>query len=97
MLATPSRKRMNLDAQCLRCGAMNIPDNHICGRCGANLPVVYDTEGNVFDREAETRQEEMVKVRRKDSFGSPEKFRVLVRMTVIILSVLFLLWLIRHR
>jgi hypothetical protein len=25
---------------------MNIPDNHICGNCGASLPLVYDQDGN---------------------------------------------------
>lgn len=39
----------NLDVKCLRCGAMNIPENKICGRCGASLPLVYDEEGKVFD------------------------------------------------
>jgi hypothetical protein len=34
------------DAKCLRCGAMNIPENHVCGNCGASLPLVYDRDGN---------------------------------------------------
>ncbi|HUO57154.1 MAG TPA: hypothetical protein VMV05_03160 [bacterium] len=38
----------NTDVECLRCGAMNIPENHICGKCGASLPLVYDEEGKVF-------------------------------------------------
>ncbi len=34
------------DIQCLRCRSWNIPDNHICGNCGASLPVLYDEEGH---------------------------------------------------
>ncbi len=38
----------NLDVKCLRCGAMNIPENRICGACGASLPLIYDEEGKPF-------------------------------------------------
>jgi len=38
----------NLDVKCLRCGAMNIPENRICGACGANLPVIFDESGKAF-------------------------------------------------
>jgi hypothetical protein len=38
----------NLDVKCLRCGVMNIPENRICGACGANLPVIYDEAGKPF-------------------------------------------------
>jgi len=47
MEAPPSEKRLNYDLECLRCGGMNIPENHICGRCGANLPLLYDEEGGI--------------------------------------------------
>ena len=36
----------NYDAKCLRCGVMNIPENRICGSCGASLPLNYDRDGN---------------------------------------------------
>ncbi len=38
----------NLDVKCLRCGVMNIPENRICGACGASLPLIYDEEGKAF-------------------------------------------------
>ncbi len=38
----------NLDVKCLRCGMFNIPENKICGNCGASLPIVYDEEGKPF-------------------------------------------------
>ena len=49
-MSEPSLKPQpkNRDVECLKCGARNIPDNRICGRCGANLPVVYDDKGQVF-------------------------------------------------
>ena len=47
-LSTPRHPR-TADLTCLRCGAGNIPENHVCGRCGASLPVVYDEEGKVFN------------------------------------------------
>ena len=25
---------------------MNIPDNRVCGNCGASLPLIYDSDGN---------------------------------------------------
>jgi len=39
------------DVRCLKCGSYNIPDNHICGKCGASLPVIYDDKGQVFQWE----------------------------------------------
>jgi hypothetical protein len=46
MESDPALHAKNYDVKCLRCGAMNIPDNHICGACGASLPLVYDRDGN---------------------------------------------------
>ncbi len=31
--------------KCLRCGEGNLPDNMVCGYCGASLPLVYDRQG----------------------------------------------------
>ena len=46
------------DIECLKCGAFNIPENHVCGRCGANLPIVYDEEGNIFSWRGHQRWDE---------------------------------------
>jgi hypothetical protein len=36
------------------CRAANIPENIICGACGASLPVVYDKDGRVFRFETDS-------------------------------------------
>jgi hypothetical protein len=41
----PLPEHFNPDLKCLRCGAYNIPDNVICGECGANLPVIFGPDG----------------------------------------------------
>ncbi len=48
METPPARPRKSSDIECLNCGAFNIPENKICGRCGANLPLVYDEQGRIF-------------------------------------------------
>ncbi len=42
------------DVKCLGCQAANIPENVICGACGASLPVVYDKDGRVFRFETDS-------------------------------------------
>jgi hypothetical protein len=52
MKVQPMPEHLNADLKCLQCGAMNIQENRVCGRCGANLPLVYDAEGkpcNILD------------------------------------------------
>ncbi len=34
--------------KCLRCGKGNLPDNIICGYCGASLPLIYNRQGRVI-------------------------------------------------
>jgi hypothetical protein len=41
----PLPEHFNPDVHCLRCGAFNIPDNLVCGNCGANLPLVFGADG----------------------------------------------------
>lgn len=45
MKVAPLPEHLNADVKCLRCGAFNIPDNVVCGACGANLPLVYGPDG----------------------------------------------------
>ena len=50
MVTAPAEapRKKNLDVECLRCGAFNLAENVVCGACGASLPLVYDSEGEVF-------------------------------------------------
>ena len=50
----PTREPKNYDLKCLDCGAFNIPENLVCGACGASLPVVYDKNGKVFHWESDS-------------------------------------------
>ncbi len=63
----------NLDVKCLRCGAMNIPENKICGRCGASLPLVYDEEGKVFDWKEDPYYQALLKKREQESRQKNDK------------------------
>ena len=87
----------NLDVKCLRCGAMNIPENHICGRCGANLPLVYDEEGKVFQWETDSYLKVMLKRRVKDPAKRPEQIRWLLRFLVLLAAFLVAFYIMRHK
>jgi len=86
----------NLDVKCLRCGAMNIPENHICGRCGASLPLVYDEEGKVFQWETDSYLKVMLKRRQKDPAKRPDQMRWVLRFAVLLAAFLFALYIMRH-
>jgi hypothetical protein len=42
------------DVKCLECGSFNLPENVVCGACGASLPVIFDREGRVFRFETDS-------------------------------------------
>jgi len=86
------------DIRCLKCGAFNIPDNHICGRCGANLPLVYDEHGQVFHWEEAKGFKAVMKIPAARSKGpSIGKTRWLLRGVVLLIAVLFALYLLTRR
>lgn len=92
-----SGPRRNADVKCLRCEAMNIPENKVCGRCGANLPLVYDEEGNVFQLKD---QRDSFSAGRSGSGGvrfSPAAVQWVLRFSVILFALLVALWIMRHR
>jgi hypothetical protein len=73
---------------------MNLPENKICGRCGANLPLIFDEEGNVFQP--------------RDSSGpalpglrgarfSPGNVRWVLRFGVVLFALLLALWIMHHK
>ncbi|SRR5665213_162646 len=89
---SPSRK--NTDIKCLKCGAFNIHDNRICGRCGANLPVIYDEKGQVFRWEDAQGYEALVKKPEpKESLASVGNTRWILRAVILIIALLFAFYL----
>jgi uncharacterized OB-fold protein len=97
MKVSPLSPKHNQDIECLRCGAFNIPENHVCGRCGASLPLIYTEEGEVFSwtkdphSDAVMNQGAIRRTRSKYSVGW------LLRFSVILFAVLFAIWILRHR
>ncbi|SRR5579871_876859 len=94
--APPTRYPKNLDIKCLRCGAMNIPENHICGRCGASLPLVYDEEGKVFQWEKDSYLKVMLQRKAKDPSERTNQVRWLMRFGVLLAAFLAAFYILRH-
>ncbi len=81
------------DIECLRCGAFNIPENHVCGRCGANLPIVYDEEGNIFSWRGHKRWDE---TRNQGARRQTLSFGWIIRIGVVLVALFLAFW-IFHR
>src|SRR5580698_7887585 len=92
----PSTPRRNNDVECLRCGAMNLPENKICGRCGANLPLIYDEEGNVF-QPRDLASPSSGKPGFRGARFSPSNARWVLRFSIILFAFLLALWIMHHR
>ncbi len=89
-----SLRRKNTDVKCLKCGAFNIHENRICGRCGANLPVIYDEAGQVFRWEEAQGYEALVKKPEpKENRTSVGKTRWILRALILIIALLFAFYL----
>jgi hypothetical protein len=93
-----ARHGLTGDVKCLRCGAMNIPDNKICGRCGANLPLVYDEDGSIVRL-----QENSFRVLRSDkrsptsSANSVNRTRWMLRFFVVLFALLIAAWVLSRK
>ncbi len=83
--------------ECLRCGAMNLPDNKICGRCGANLPLIYDDEGNVFQPQDPSNSARPGKPGFRGARFSPARARWVLRFSVILFALMLALWIMHHK
>ena len=90
------KPRTSLDQECLRCGAMNIPENRICGGCGASLPLVYDSEGKLFNWRDDPRMERFLKMGADRPFLTPVQAGWVVRGSLILLALLFAFYIL-HR
>ncbi len=96
-MSEPAHYPQNLDVKCLRCGAMNIPENKICGRCGASLPLVYDSEGKVFSWEKDSYLGDILKRKAPDTAKRPDQVRWLLRFLILLAAFLVALCIMRHR
>jgi hypothetical protein len=82
------------DVRCLKCGSYNIPDNRICGKCGASLPVIYDDHGQVFRWEEAQGFEGLMNLPEKGKRGpSVNRTRWLLRGMILLIALLFAFYL----
>jgi hypothetical protein len=95
----PSRRPIRTtDVKCLECGALNIPDNHICGACGANLPVIYDQEGRLFHWETDSPYwDALHPEERKKRQGSWALAPLIFRVVLVFIGILFAMWMMARR
>lgn len=85
-----------MDVECLRCGAMNIPENKICGRCGASLPLVYDEEGKVFDWKKDPYYQAVFKKGGMGKGPAVDRVRWLLRAGILLVALLIAFYILRH-
>ncbi len=96
-LPIPSRRPRSMDVECFRCGAFNLPENKVCGRCGANLPLIYDEAGKVMNWTEDPYFKSVVG-RPKGAFrSSPQSTRMFLRYGVIFVALVIALWLLKHK
>lgn len=94
----PAENRKNLDVECLKCGAFNIPENQVCGRCGASLPLIYDEEGKVFNWREDSHYAALVgRDPQKRSRVRPEQTRWILRVGLILFALFVAFWIMRHK
>jgi hypothetical protein len=76
---------------------MNLPENRICGRCGASLPLVYDGEGNVSGSGRNLRMEAFLnQTAHRRARASPTSIGWILRLGVILFAI-FIAFRILHR
>ena len=92
-----SRHTLTGDVKCLRCGAMNIPENHICGRCGANLPMVFGEDGGVVDWKKDPYYKAVFKKPGQGPALDPDRMKWFLRIGTILLAVFVAQCILRHR
>jgi len=89
----PPREVRTSDVKCLACGAYNIPENKICGACGASLPLIYDKDGKVFHWETDSPYWAALHPSKKKGLVAPGASAWILRVSVLLLAILFALWL----
>ena len=96
--AKPPREHLTSDVKCMECGVYNIPENKICGACGANLPVIYDREGRLFHWESDSPYWDSLypeKAQKKQAAWTNAP--IILRVLLVFIGLIFMLWLIAHR
>ena len=83
----------NLDVLCLRCGAYNIAENRVCGRCGASLPLVYDEDGKVLSLRQHAMEREILVRRASKKVSSVQWF---FRFGLILFALYIAYMILRH-
>ena len=87
---------MNLDVKCLKCGAMNIPENKICGNCGSNLPLLYTESGKVLLRGEDYDRKAIIQKEMKARGPHTEKIRWILRFGILFAALLFAYFIMTH-
>jgi ribosomal protein L40E len=95
--APDARKRKNLDVECLKCGAFNIPENRVCGRCGASLPVVFDEEGKILNWALNPRRDRILQLKAVRKRHSSNTLRWMTRLGFLLTAFFAALWFLQHR
>ena len=93
----PTRYPKNLDMKCLRCGAMNLRENKICGHCGANLPLVYDEQGQIFDWKEAVGYEQVMGLKVPRNARSPQRSAWLMRVGLILFAILMAVFILHRK
>jgi hypothetical protein len=76
---------------------MNIPDNQICGRCGANLPLVYDEDGHVVRLEENSFRVTPSARSSSPSSASVNRTRWMMRFFIVLFALLLAAWILAHK
>ena len=103
MKVLPLPVNFNPDLKCLCCGSFNIPDNHICGKCGANLPVIYGSDGKArMILDDATRYSTMMGKPHGGGFLSNpgvrgEGVRWMLRFGIVLAAIVGALWILSRR
>lgn len=83
------------DLECLRCGVKNVPENRVCGRCGASLPTVYDREGRPRRPLEDRRRREVRALARLRRRVGPWGGKAALRAVVVLAALLAAAWILK--
>jgi len=94
----PKKEFRTSDVKSLSCGVYNIPENKVCGACGANLPLIYDKDGKVFHWETDSPYWDAMHPKKGKGSMRSGASPWMIRVVAVLVAVLFALWLMmRHK
>jgi hypothetical protein len=94
-MQSPGSQPKTSDIKCLKCGAFNLLENHVCGRCGANLPVIFDDAGEVFNWREDPHYRALLEPNASRRL-TPFQRALWLRAGTILFLFLLILWLLRR-